>query len=44
MAPNDGEEKLGGLGHNAVVLARLRAMRWSRDSYNDVILRIAAAE
>jgi hypothetical protein len=42
MAPTMAKEKPGGSGHNAAVLARLRAMRGLGESYSDVILRLAA--
>jgi hypothetical protein len=41
MAPTMTKEKPGGLGHNAAVLARLRALRGPGESYSDVILRLA---
>jgi hypothetical protein len=37
------KEKPGGSGHNAAVLARLRAMRAPGKSCSDVIFRLVAA-
>jgi hypothetical protein len=42
MAPTLAQEKPGGSGHNAAVLARQRALRGPGKSYSDVILRLAA--
>jgi hypothetical protein len=44
MAPTMAKEKRGGSGHNAAVLARLRAKRGPGESYSDVILKIAERE
>ena len=41
MAPTMAKEKPGGSGHNAAVLARLRAMRGPAESYSDALLRLA---
>jgi hypothetical protein len=41
MAPTMANEKPGGSGHNAAVLARLRDKRGPGESYSDVILRLA---
>ena len=38
------KEEPGGSEHNAVVLARLRAVRGPGEGYSDVILRLAAGE
>ena len=38
MAPTMAKEKPGGSGHNAAVVARLRAMR---GPYSEVILKLA---
>jgi hypothetical protein len=39
MAPTMAKEKPGGSGHNAAVLARLKALRGPGESYSDVIIR-----
>ena len=39
MPPTTAKEKPGGLGHNAAILARLKAMRGPGESYSDVILK-----
>ena len=44
MAPTMAKEKSGGLGHNAAVLARLRAMRGPGESYSDAMLRLVEME
>jgi hypothetical protein len=36
------KEKPGGSGHNAAVLARLKALRGPGESYSDVIIRLAS--
>ena len=44
MAPTMAEEKPGGSGHNAAVVARLRAMRGRGESHTEVILRLVEQE
>jgi len=44
MAPTMAKEKPGGSGHNAAVLARLRAMRGPGESYSDALLRLAGED
>jgi hypothetical protein len=44
MAPTMAKEKPGGSGHNAAVLARLKALRGPGESYSDVILWVAKGE
>jgi hypothetical protein len=42
MAPNDGERKAGRFRTQSVVLDPLCFLRWTGESYSDLILRLAA--
>jgi hypothetical protein len=44
MAPTMAKEKPGGSGHNAAVVARLRALRGPGESYSYAILPIVETD